>query len=141
MLWCFFASDGYETADNFSKWSGLLGKFFPDNLRIEHNVATVQEFKNQVLEADLIYMHGGYTQKFLDRVKGLDLGELFKNKVVCTNSATTIALSTAAWDSEERKVVEGLGILPFKFLVHFLLWDMVLMIYMVQSIGLKQKQK
>ncbi len=45
MLWCFFASDGYETADNFSKWSGLLGKFFPDNLRIEHNVA-LQQCKN-----------------------------------------------------------------------------------------------
>lgn len=119
MFWCFFASEDYGQADLFSLWFNRLGEFLPEDYNVVHSVATVENFAKEIAKNDIIYLHGGYTQKFLDRVIGHDLLKLFEGKVVCTNSASSIALSVAAWDSEQREVVDGLGILPCKTLVHF----------------------
>jgi len=119
MLWCFFASIDYGEADLFKKWFHLLGGFIPDEYQVTHTTATVEGFSEQVHNSDIIYLHGGSTQKFLSRVREHDLRELLTGKVVCTNSASTIALSVASYDAEERRVIDGLGILPCKTLVHF----------------------
>ena len=78
-------------------------------------------FKEQLQDADVIYMRGGNTDKLIETLKPIEnFGELIQNKVVSGSSAGACALSryfhTGAADS---KVREGLGILQIKTFVHY----------------------
>jgi hypothetical protein len=48
-----------------------------------------------------------------------DLPELWKGKVVATNSAGSDALTKHFWTCDWRQCMDGLGILPIKFIPHF----------------------
>jgi peptidase E len=119
MLWCFFASADYGEDNLLKKWLELLGGFLPTDCSIHHTATSVENFAQQVAEADVVYFHGGSTDVFLSRVNELDIENQIADKVVCTNSAATLAFSSAGWDSDTREVIKGLAILPIKTMVHF----------------------
>jgi len=48
------------------------------------------------------------------------LPDLFRDKVVATNSASSDMLATHHWTSDWRACADGLGILPIKFIPHYL---------------------
>ncbi len=119
VLWCFFAQrELNDTTKALESYQFLLD-MIPVDQQFKHTVGTIDQFEKQVAETDVVYLHGGYPELFLERTKKLNLAQLFQNKTVCTNSATTLALSQAGWDSDSRECVDGLGILPCKTLVHY----------------------
>lgn len=87
------------------------------NLTFE--VATEEKFIEQIKASDVIYFHGGHTGKLLDALKTLpDFREEIKGKVVAGDSAGANVLC-AAFYSLRMGAGEGLGILPFKVLCHY----------------------
>jgi hypothetical protein len=52
-------------------------------------------------------------------MKQFDLADLFKDKVIATNSASSDMLATYHWTCDWRACADGLGILPIKFIPHY----------------------
>ncbi|HUD11587.1 MAG TPA: hypothetical protein VMS08_04190 [Candidatus Saccharimonadia bacterium] len=48
-----------------------------------------------------------------------DLPDIFKGKVVATNSASSDMLATHHWACDWRACADGFGILPIKFIPHY----------------------
>ena len=87
------------------------------NLKLE--MAFPDTFESQVKAADVIYMAGGDDALCRYWFSSYDLPDLFKNKVVATNSATSEMLAVNYWTCDWRKCDDGFGILPIKFLPHY----------------------
>lgn len=100
-----------EDIEQFTKNSG--GK------SLTFDVAREDAFIEQIKAADVIYFHGGHTGKLLDTLKTLpDFREEIKGKIVAGDSAGANVLC-AAFYSLRMGAGEGLGILHFKVLCHY----------------------
>jgi peptidase E len=80
----------------------------------------IDEFLNQLKEADAIYMRGGDTLKLkraLSKVK--NFRELLKNKVVAGSSAGAYVLAKYGYSNNLKRALEGFGILPIKVFGHY----------------------
>jgi len=119
ILWCFFATLPDDTAIRFEKYPKLYEKDYPKGMVPVHTNATIDDFEQQVSAADVIYIHGGETEPLYDILKEYNLGNLFANKVVGTNSASSMVLSQSSWSCNHRESEDGLGIFPIKFLAHY----------------------
>jgi peptidase E len=82
-------------------------------------LALPQTFEEQIKRCDVVYMHGGDDTLLQHWLKQFDLTKIWKDKVVATSSASSDALSTYFWTCDWRKNMDGLGILPIKFLPHY----------------------
>lgn len=90
-----------------------------DGKSLSFDVATEENFINQIEASDVIYFHGGHTGKLLDILKKLpDFREAIQGKIVAGDSAGANVLC-AAFYSLRMGAGEGLGILPFKILCHY----------------------
>lgn len=76
-------------------------------------------FEAQVKRADIIYMSGGDDALCRYWFSNYNLSELFTDKIVVTNSATSEMLSASFWTCDWRQCSNGFGILPIKFMPHF----------------------
>lgn len=76
-------------------------------------------FAEQCRRADVIYFHGGDDHLLQYRIKQFNLADIFKGKVVATNSASSDMLATHHWTPDWRQCANGLGILPIKFIPHY----------------------
>jgi hypothetical protein len=52
-------------------------------------------------------------------LRKFDLAELFKDKVIATNSASSNLLVANYWTCDWRQCGDGFGILPIKFIPHY----------------------
>ncbi len=73
----------------------------------------------QVSECVAIYIHGGDDHLVLYWLKQFDIPKIWDGKTVATNSASSNALVKYFWTCDWRTLMDGLGILPIKFLAHF----------------------
>lgn len=130
----FFAEVLKSTKDNlnvlivyFATENG--DKYFPeDTEQFEKNGAGKQMLfkkadkdllEEQLLWADIVYLHGGNSLKMLDAMSGFsDLRILLAGKVVAADSAGANLLSKYFY-SKRNGVCEGFGVLPIKFIPHF----------------------
>jgi peptidase E len=100
-----------EDIEQFTKNSG--GK------NVTFEVATEDNFIQQIQSSDIIYLHGGHTGKLLDTLKRFpDFKEIIKGKIIAGDSAGANVLCSAFY-SLRIGVGEGLGILPFRILTHY----------------------
>lgn len=87
--------------------------------KIHYEVATEENFLEQLKNADAIYLHGGDTHRLLDIVKRFpEFSELIKGKVVGGSSAGAYILASWAFNNDTQEIIQGLGILPIMIHAH-----------------------
>ncbi|HCR35929.1 hypothetical protein A2130_00185 [Candidatus Woesebacteria bacterium GWC2_33_12] len=91
-----------------------------DNHDLEFEVAEENRFVVQIKRSDIIYFHGGNTQKLVDALNMFsNLKESFEGKVIAAESAGANALSAFYYSPVTNTPNKGLGIVPVKLSPHF----------------------
>lgn len=119
LLWCFFATLPDDCNERFEKYTKLFKPFMPESVKPVHINATIENFEKEVEQADAIYLHGGSIRPLSDVLRKYNLDEIFDDKSVGTNSASSMVLAEHAWSCDRRTPTEGLGLFPIKFLAHY----------------------
>ena len=118
-LLCAFAQGRELWEGRFPDYQDGIAGDMPDEIQPEFELAMPEKFAEQCRAADVIYMHGGDDHLVQYWRKQFDLTTLFDQKVVSVNSASSNALATASWTCDWRAVIDGLGVLPIKFIPHY----------------------
>lgn len=101
-----------QAKEQFNKNSGGLSLSF--------RVPTEDSFIEDCLWADSIFLAGGRTTKLMEVLrKYKDLDTVFSGKVIAGDSAGANALGHFFYSKSSKEVGEGLKILPFKIVVHY----------------------
>lgn len=119
LLLCFFAIPREDWEESFSEDQEQLKDIFSNGIKPELELAIPDKFESQLKDCDAIYIHGGDDNLVQYWLKKFDLPRLWEGKVVATNSASSNAVSKYFWTPDWRKCMDGLGILPIKFLPHY----------------------
>jgi len=118
ILFCFFAQKREDWEKKFEKYKNdFIEKI--KGVKPEFELAFPDKFVEQVKNSDAIVIFGGddvLVQYWLGK---FDLSKIFKNKVVGTSSAGSNAIVESSWTCDWRKCIDGLGILPIKFIPHY----------------------
>ncbi len=93
--------------------------FFPESVKPVFELAFPDTFEEQIKSCDALYIHGGDDHLLQYWLRKFDLPKIWEGKVVATNSSSSNALSKHFWTCDWRKKMDGLGILPIKFLSHY----------------------
>ena len=119
-LLCNFAQGREYWEAKFPGYAESICEDMPSTVNPEFTLAVPNEFEHQCRQADVIYFHGGddYLLKFW--LKQFDLEQLFQDKVVATNSASSDMIATHYWTCDWRQCQDGLGLLPIKFIPHYM---------------------
>lgn len=119
VLMCFFAEKREDWESKFSNYRTLFQSAITTGQKIDFELAFPKTFIDQINRCDAIYIHGGDDFLLQFWLKGFNLPEIWEGKNVATNSASSSVLSVASWTCDWRECMEGLGILPIKFIPHF----------------------
>lgn len=118
-LLCNFAQGREYWEIKFQGYSDAIAADIPIGIKPTFELAMPSLFVEQCREADVIYFHGGDDQLLQYWMKQFNLVELFKNKVVATNSASSDMLTTHYWTGDWRQCADGFSVLPIKFIAHY----------------------
>jgi hypothetical protein len=116
---CNFAQGREYWEIKFQGYSESIREDLPEVNPI-FELAMPTTFIEQCGHADVIYFHGGDDHLLQYWMKQFDLNDLFKDKVVATNSASSDMLATHHWTCDWRQCADGLGVLSIKFIPHYL---------------------
>lgn len=118
LLICCFANPREDWEEKFAKDTANTD-FFPEGVSPKFELAFPDTFEAQVFNCDAIYIHGGDDHLLQYWLKQFDLPRIWDGKVIATNSASSHAVSKHFWTCDWRKTMDGLGILPIRFLAHY----------------------
>lgn len=91
---------------------------------LEFRIATTESFLEDCKWADVIYLHGGRTIKLMERLNHYkNLGQIFIGKTIAADSAGVNVLAQFSYGKNSKEIKEGLRILPFKVVVHYINGD------------------
>jgi len=119
ILMCFFATLREYWEEKYEENLKIIPDFFEKGITPSFELAFPDSFEKQIKESDVVYIHGGDDHLVQYWLKKFDLPKVWEGKVVATSSAASNALSKQFWTCDWRKCMDGLGILPIKFLSHF----------------------
>lgn len=119
ILMCFFAILRENWEEKYEENLGILPGFFKKGVEAKFELAFPDTFVSQIKNCDVIYLHGGDDHLVQYWLKKFDLSKIWEGKVIATSSASSNALSKQFWTCDWRRNMEGLGILPIKFIAHF----------------------
>lgn len=119
ILFCFFAEKREHWEEKFVKYQAGFNELLSEGIKITYELAMPETFAQQISAADVIYIHGGDDHLLLYWLRQFDVPNIWKGKVVATNSASSDAISSGFWPCDWRQCMDGLGILPIKFIAHF----------------------
>ena len=119
ILICCFAQPREDWEEKYKEDVAYFASLFTHDIRPVLSLAFPIHFYKQIKETDAIYIHGGDDHLIQYWLKQFDLPKLWEGKVVATNSASSHALSTHFWTCDWRECMDGMGIVPIKFLAHF----------------------
>lgn len=112
ILLVYFATD----ESNYEEFSKQEKNNFLRNSKLKSlifEIATKDNFIEQIKESDVIYIRGGDTFKLLNILKQFPaFSNAIQGKIVVGSSAGAYILSTYFYSREKKKVFEGLKILP-----------------------------
>ncbi len=87
---------------------------------LEFKMATEENFLEGCAWADVIFLSGGRTAKLIEKLKNFqNLGQTFDGKIVAGDSAGANVLGHSFYSRKTKEINEGLGIIPFKIIVHY----------------------
>ncbi len=118
LLICCFAQPREDWESKF-KIDNDRQELFPESQVPQLELAFPETLAEQVKACDAIYIHGGDDHLMQYWLKKFDIPNLWEGKVVATNSASSNALAKSFWTCDWRMNMDGLGILPIKFISHY----------------------
>ena len=119
LLICYFAQPREDWEKSFADDQSTLFNFFPTGVQPVLEMAFPEMFAEQIKNSDIVYIHGGDDHLVQYWLKKFDLPKIWDGKVVATSSASSNALSKHFWTCDWRQLMDGMGILPIKFLAHY----------------------
>ena len=119
VLICFFAQPREYWEERFQADRIFFKTLFQGTVQPVLDCAFPDTFEKQIEASDAIYIHGGDDHLLMYWLKKFDVPRIWDGKVVATNSASSHALSQYFWTCDWRECMNGLAILPIKFLAHF----------------------
>lgn len=96
-----------------------MASFYPQNIKPIFELAFPDKFEEQIKSSDVIYIYGGDDYLLQFWFKKFDIPKIWDGKIVLTNSASSNFLTKHFWTCDWRQNMDGLGILPIKFLPHY----------------------
>lgn len=119
VLLCFFAVPREDWDTKYTESIERMKTVTPEGIAPTFELAYPATFSQQALAADVTYISGGDDHLLMYWLKQFDLPKIFDGKTIATSSASSHALSTHFWTCDWRMCLDGLGILPIKFLAHY----------------------
>ncbi len=124
LLICLFAQPPAEWTEKVQAPLAMLRQHIPENLNVEFSIADPYIFLEQIGEADIIYINGGFTPLLLKALASYSLSpkawrEVFEDKIVVGSSAGVSALTLFSINVDSEVPQEGLGVLEIATLVHY----------------------
>ncbi len=119
VLLVYFAKDK-EEYERMSSEDTLQFKRNGKGKDFTFDIASANDFINQIKRADIIYLHGGKTLTLLETLKQYpNLVESLKGKIIAGESAGAYVLSSCFYSKTEGEVFNGLGFVPAKTICHY----------------------
>lgn len=118
-LLCNFAQAREYWETKFSGYTNSIAEDMPSDVIPTFELAMPTNFVEQCKNADVIYFHGGDDHLLQYWMRQFDLSELFKDKIIATNSASSDMLAASYYTCDWRNCDDGFGILPIKFIPHY----------------------
>ncbi len=119
VLICCFAQPREDWEKKFAEDKASLFNLFPEGVHLVIKMAFPETFEQQIKNSDVVYMHGGDDHLIQYWLRKFDIPKIWDGKVLATSSASSHALSAHFWTCDWRQVMDGLEILPIKFLAHY----------------------
>lgn len=119
ILFCFFAQKREDWEICYKEKLDGFKQMMPDNIEPEFDLAFPDKFVEQVTKADAIMIFGGDDHLVQYWLKQFDIPKIWQGKTVFTSSASSDALAKHFWTCDWRQSMDGLGILPIKFIPHY----------------------
>ncbi len=119
ILICFFAIMRQDWDHKFTEYSKNYAQMSPEGVVPTFELAMPESFTEQVKRSDTILIQGGDDYLLQYWLKQFDLPDIWQGKTVVGSSAGSDALCASFWTCDWRKCMDGLGILPIKFLPHY----------------------
>jgi len=116
---CNFAQGREYWESKFIGYSEAIIVDMPQGVTPSFELAMPDIFTKQCKQADIIYFHGGDGNLLQFWMEQYNLDELFRDKIVATNSASSEMLSTYYWTCDWRQCKDGMAVLPIKFIPHY----------------------
>ncbi len=119
ILFCFFATVREEWEEKFINYTKLFLSSMDGEVKPQFELAFPDKFTEQIKNNDAIIIQGGDDILLLYWLKQYDLPKIWQSKVVAVSSAGSDALVKHFWTGDWRRIMDGLEILPIKFIPHF----------------------
>lgn len=120
ILFCFFGEKREDWEVKFQSYIGdRLPDYMPSGITPKYDMALPNKFIEQCKWADAIYIHGGDDHLIQYWLRKFEVPKIWKDKVVAVSSASMDALATSFWTIDWRELMDGLGVLPIKTIVHY----------------------
>ena len=88
---------------------------------LEFKIASEENFLEDCKWANVIYLHGGRTVKLMEKLKKYkNIEQTFSGKTIAGDSAGVNVLAQFSFGKNSKEIKEGLKILPFKVVVHYM---------------------
>ena len=119
LLICLFAQPREDWEERYQESVDFFRKFFHEGTVPVLTLAFPDIFADQVRDADAVYIRGGDDHLIQYWLRQFDLPGIWEGKVIATNSAGSNVLAQHFWTCDWRQLMDGLSILPMKFISHF----------------------
>lgn len=119
LLICCFAQPREDWGEKFQKDKDGILDLAPEGVFPELELAFPDTFEKQIKNCDAMYIHGGDDHLIKYWFEKFDIPKIFEGKVIATNSASSHVIAKHFWTCDWRKIMDGMGILPIKFLAHY----------------------
>jgi hypothetical protein len=119
LLLCYFARPADSWEQNFDEDKDFFSKHLPGK-DIEFKAASVEHFIGELAWANALYIRGGEMAPLYERLAQSSGWETrLDGKTIAGSSAGAHALTKYNHKLDSDELDEGLGILPYKVLVHY----------------------
>ncbi len=119
ILFCHFAIPREYWEEKFSSYTKRFLESMNKGINPKFELAYPDKFIDQIKNNDAVMIHGGDDKLLLYWLKQYDLPKIWKGKIVAGSSAGSNVLAKIFWACDWRQCLDGLNILPIKFITHY----------------------
>ena len=126
-----FAETRETWQTRYQKTTDRFTEFLPPEIEPVYEMASDDDFENQVMRNDIVFFYGGDVEVLAGRLQKFDILNIFEGKTIAGTSAGSAVWGQAYWEPYTPAIRSALGIIPMKFIPHFgagdkIDWDQVL---------------
>jgi len=119
VLMCLFALPRQDWEKRFASDCRSMEASLPEGVAAVFDLAFPDTFAEQIGRSEMIFIRGGDDHLIDHWMRKFDIPRIWEGKVIATSSAGSDVLCNSFWTCDWRTCMDGLGILPIKFLPHF----------------------